>query len=183
MKTISLSCGQGGDRNRGLDRSWGWRAVFLGRLRAEDRRLAGRTIEFALERNSLWRVAGRVRGVRVDCSRGRLWLTQAGAAADVILRPGESFVANAEGAIVVQTVPGPNGTAEAAQGTLTVCMEAARLEIYRRQCAAAPVRIGMDLAERDRGGAWEHLAFVAVGLCGLFGVWYCLKTVLSLPWS
>jgi hypothetical protein len=182
MKIISLSRGRSGARNGVLDLRWLWSAPVPGQSPVPARAFPGQTMEFALERDSLWRVAGRVRGVRVDCSRGRLWLTQAGAAADVILRPGESFVANAEGAIVVQPVPGPNGTAEAALGTLTVCVGAARLKICRRHCAA-PVRIGMDLAERDRGGAWEHMAFIAVWLCGVFTVWYCLKTVLSLPWS
>jgi hypothetical protein len=111
-----------------------------------------------------------------------LWLTQAGAAADVILQAGQSFAADAGGAIVVQPVPSFNATKEAALGTLTVTPGAAQLHIHRSQSAAAPVRIGTDLADRDRRGMWEQLALIAVWLCGVFSVWYCLKTAFSLPW-
>ena len=182
MKMTSLSCGPGDERNGVRELSWRWGAALLGQRRAADRALPSRTIEFALDRNSLWRIAGSVRGARIDCHQGRLWLTQAGAAADVILQPGQSFVANAGGAIVVQPVPASDCMDEAALGTLTVTTGAARLKIHRRQTAAAPARIGMDLADRDRPGRWEELAFIAVWICGVFSVWYCLKTVLSLTW-
>ena len=182
MKMNSLSRGPGGERNGVLELPRRWGATFLGQRRAANRAIAGRTIEFALDTNSLWRIAGSVRGVRIECRQGRLWLTQAGAAADVILQPGQSFVANAGGAIVVQRVPSFNATDEAAFGTLTVTTVAARLKIHCRQTAAGPARIGMDLAGRDRAGMGEQLAFIAVWLCGVFSVWYCLKTVWSLPW-
>src|SRR5438309_8054256 len=100
MKMTSLSCSQVGERHGVLELPRRWGAAFLGQRRGADRAVAGRTIEFALDRNSLWRIAGSVRGVRIDCHQGRLWLTQAGAAADVILQPGQSFVAKAGGAIV-----------------------------------------------------------------------------------
>ena len=183
MKTISFSYGQAGDRNRGLDPSLRWRTALLGRRRATDRRLAGRTIEFTLDKNSLGHIAGSVRGVRIGCRLGRLWLTQAGAAADVILQPGQSFVADAGGAIVVQPVPGFDAPVEKAVGTLTVNTGAARLTIHPVQTIVAPSRIGMGQADRGRAGMWEHVAFITVWLCGGFSVWYCLKTFLSLPWS
>ena len=179
MKITSLSCGQGGERNGVLELPWRWGAALLGQRRAADRAIASRTIEFALDRDSLWRIAGSVRGVRIDCHRGRLWLTQGGAAADVILQPGQSFVAKAEGAIVVQSVSSFYATDEAAFGTLTVVTRAARLKIHRGQTVAAAARIGLDLDDRDRTGMWEQLAFIAVWLCGVFSVWYCLKTVLA----
>ena len=179
MKMTSLSCGQGRERHGVLELPWRWGAAFLGQRRAADRAIAGRTIEFALDSNSLWRIAGSVRGARIDCHQGWLWLTQAGAAADVILQPGQSFVAMARGAIVVQSVSSFNATDEAALGTLTVSTGAPRLKIHRGQTAAAPARIGMDLDNRDRTGMWEELAFIAVWLCGVFSVWYCLKTVFS----
>ena|SRR2546425_270624 len=182
MKMTSLSCSQGGERNGVLELPWRRSAALLGQRRVVDRAIAGRTIEFALDRNSLWRIAGSVRGVRIDCHQGWLWLTQAGAAADVILQPGQSFVARAGGAIIVQSVSSFNATDEAALGTLTVATGAGRLKMHRGQTAAGPARIGMDLADRDRAGMWEQLAFIAVWLCGVFSVWYCLKTVLSLPW-
>jgi len=155
MKMTLLSCGQNGERNGVLELPWRWGAAFLGQRRAADWERAGRTIEFALDRNSLWRIAGRVRGVRIDCRQGRLWLTQAGAVADVILQPGQSFVANGEGAIVVQPVPSFIAAEEAVLGTLTVTPGAARLQIHRRQMAAARARIGMDRADHDRTGMWE----------------------------
>ena len=183
MKITSLSIGWGGERNGVLELPWRWGAAFLGARRTADPAGVGRTIEFALERNSLWRIAGHVRGVRIDCRQGRLWLTQAGAAADVILQPGQRFVANARGAIVVQPVPASDGAEQAALGSLTVPRRAARLQIHRAQTAATPARIGMDLADRDRSGMWEQLAFIIVWLCSAFSVWYCLESVLSLPWT
>ena len=179
MKTTSLSCGQGGVRKGVLDLPWRWGIAFLGQRRVADRRSAGRAIEFAMDSHSLWRIAGRVRGVRIDCRQGRLWLTQAGAAADVILQAGQSFVADTGGAIVVQPVPSVSAIDQAALGTLTVTPGVARLQIHRRQTAAAPARVAMNLAGRDWTGMGEHLAFVALWFCGLFGVWYCLKSVLS----
>ena len=173
MKTTSLSCGQAGERNGVLELPWRWRAAFLRQRRAADRTSA---------RRAIWRIAGSVRGVRIDCRQGRMWLTQAGAAADVILQAGQSFVADAGGTIVVQPVPSFDATEEAVLGTLTVTPGAARLEIRRRQTVAASARIGMDMADRDRTAMWEQLAFIAVSLCGVFSVWYCLKTALSLPW-
>ena len=183
MKMTSLSRGRSCERNGVLELPWRWGAAFLGRRKAADQAGAGRAIEFALDSNCLWRIAGSVRGVRIDCRGGRLWLTQDGAAADVILQPGQSFVANAGGAIVVQPVPSSNAADEAALGTLTVTTAAARLKIRRGQATGAPARIGMDLVERDPTTKWEQLAFIAVWLCGVFGVWYCLKTLLSLPWQ
>ena len=185
MKMTSISYGQRGERNGALELPWRWGAAFLSPRRAAGRTSAGRPIEFAMDGNSLWRIAGSVRGVRVDCRQGRLWLTQAGAAADVILQAGQSFVADAGGAIVVQPVPSFDDTGqvsgEVVLGTLTVTPGAARLKIHRRHTVAASVRIGMDMADRDRTAIWEQLAFIAVSLCGVFSVWYCLKTVLSLP--
>src|SRR5439155_18238459 len=133
MKITSLSIGWGGERNGVLELPWRWGAAFLGARRTADPAGVGRTIEFALERNSLWRIAGSVRGVRIDCREGRLWLTQAGASADEILQPGQSFVANAGGAIVVQSVPLFDTKAADALGTLTVGPGAERLRIHRRQ--------------------------------------------------
>ena len=182
MKMTSLSRGRSSGRNGVLELPWRWGAAFLGKSQAGGRVSASRAIEFALDKNSLWRIAGSVRGVRIDCREGRLWLTQAGAAADVILQSGQSFVANAGGAIVVQPVPSFNTEDAAALGTLTVTTGAERLKIHRSQATAAPSRIGMDLADRDRTRLWEQLAFIAVWLCGVFSVCYCLKTLLSLPW-
>jgi hypothetical protein len=58
----------------------------------------------------------------------------------------------------------------------------ARLKIHRGQKSAALSRLRMDLMVRDQTGWWEQMVFIALWLCGLFSVGYCLKTVLSVPW-
>ena len=60
MKMTSLSCGQGRERHGVLELPWRCGAAFLGQRRAGDPAIADRTIEFALESNSLWRIAGSV---------------------------------------------------------------------------------------------------------------------------
>lgn len=57
----------------------------------------------------------------------------------------------------------------------------ARLKIHRGEKYAA--RLGMDLRVRDQTGWWDQLVLIALWLCGLFSVGYCLKAVLWLPWS
>ena len=84
---------------------------------------------------------------------------------------------------------GPNGAQESALsrgsalcGGQLATETTARLKIHRGQKSAALIRLGMDVSVRDQTGWWEQLVFVALWLCGLFSVGYCLKTVLSLPW-
>ena len=158
-------------------------ASLLGLRRAPDRPIGQRTIELALELDSLCRIAGHVRGARIDCRQGRLWLTQAGVAADVILQPGQSFMADGDGAIVVQSVPAVASVGPVAPGAHTVSAHAgARLELHRGPKTGAAARIGLDLADGQWTGWWEQLVFVVVWLCGVFGVGYCLKTALTLSW-
>ena len=82
---------------------------------------------------------------------------------------------------------GRNGAQESAMsrgsalcGRQLATEKTARLKIHRGEKYAA--RLGMDLRVRDQTGSWEQLVFVALWLCGLFSVGYCLKTMLSLPW-
>ena len=182
MRITSFFCAQGVERSGVLELPRRWGVAFLGLRRAASSATGGRTIEFRLGRNSLWSIAGSVRGVRIDCRHGRLWLTQAGAPADVILQAGQSFVADAGGAIVVQPLPGFNAPVETSVVALTVNLRSAERFKIHRGSGAAPARIGLGMADRDRIGLWEQLVFIALGLCGGFSVWYCLKTVLSLPW-
>ncbi|PYJ99635.1 MAG: hypothetical protein DME23_09110 [Verrucomicrobia bacterium] len=78
---------------------------------------------------------------------------------------------------------GPNGAQECALcGGQLATETTARLKIHRGQKSDALIRLGMDVSVRDQTGWWEQLVFVALWLCGLFSVGYCLKTVLSLPW-
>src|SRR5467141_268161 len=84
---------------------------------------------------------------------------------------------------------GRNGTQESVMsrgsalcGQQLATETTARLKIHRREKHAARTRLGMDLRLRDQTGWWDQLVLVALWLCGLFSVGYCLKTVLSLPW-
>jgi len=159
-------------------------AALFGLRRAADRPIAQRTIELTLESDSLCRIAGHVRGARIDCRQGRLWLTQAGAAEHVILQPGQNFVADGDGAIVVQAVPAVAARGPVALDTHTVSTGAAAcLNLHQGPKTGAPARIGMDLTDGHRTGWWEQLAFVVLWLCGAFSVGYCLKKALTLPWG
>ena len=179
MKRTSLLSGSGGQQGQVPELAWRWGAALFGRRRAAARHLTLRTLEFALDARSLWRIAGDLRGVRIECRRGRLWLTQAGAASDVILQPGQDFVAGPDGAIVVQPVFA--SADEIALGRVTLTGGAARLKFHPGLNAGAPARIGMDLSARERAASWEQLAFIVLWLCGLFSVGYCLQPVLWLP--
>jgi hypothetical protein len=156
-------------------------AALPGRRGADDRPAGRCAIDFALDADSLWQVTGRVRGARIECHQGRLWLTQSGAVADVILQPGQSFTAEGDGAIVVQQVSASIADG-IAFGTVTVSGGVARLKIQRGRKAGAATRLGMELAGGNRAFAWEQSAFIVLWLSGVFGVAYCLKAVLSLPW-
>jgi len=104
MKMISLfhDSDAGNGRVGVPELVWRSAAALFGRRRDADQNLAARALELALDARSLCRIAGHVRGLRIDCGQGRLWLTQAGASADVILQPGQGFTADREGPIVVQ---------------------------------------------------------------------------------
>jgi len=184
MKMISLfhsGPGGAGVRSGVPELAWRWGAALFGRRREGMPDLAQRTIELALDAHSLCRIAGHVRGVRIDCSQGRLWLTQAGAAADVILQPGQGFTAVREGAIVVQPVPTSAAQDEIALGTIAVASGAARFTIHRGRNAVAPARSGLNLPAEDLAERWERLVFIALWLCSAISVGYCLETLLSLP--
>ena len=43
-------------------------------------------------------------GLRVECVRGTLWITQAGEAEDYLARAGDEFVPSLQGRIVVQAI-------------------------------------------------------------------------------
>jgi len=89
-----------------------------------------------------------------------------------------------DGAIAVQPVPAAAAAVPIARGMLTVqAAAAARLKIRRGPKTGAASRIGMDPSGRDRTGWWEQLSFIALWLCSVFSVGYCLKTALLLSWS
>lgn len=184
MKMTSIFAGAG-DRRRavsGLARRWG--AALFGAGDADAGCGAGGRcrLEMVLERDSVWRIGGRTAGVRIDCRRGRLWLTQAGGGADVILNPGQGFAAAGDGLIVVQPVGDvvEDEGGVAALGALTVGEEEGAARFGRGR---APVRArGLEPEPGlRRAGLWEEGAFVTLWLCGLAGVGYCLASVLSLP--
>lgn len=146
-----------------------------------------RSVEFGLENDSVWRIAGLVRGLRVHCRAGRLWITQAGESTDRILNAGQSFVAREDGAMVVQAVSvgirGQNGAVSTGDKAVCVVMmpvETSPPPVSRGRCWAAKTRIGYDLIEPDRGPAGERIAFIVLWLSALTAIGYCLKTVIEL---
>ena len=44
------------------------------------------------------------RGTRIDCLRGRIWITEQGCAADIVLEAGQSYDISRDGAAVVQAL-------------------------------------------------------------------------------
>jgi len=147
---------------------------------------ARREIEFALDANSLWRVEGKVRGLRIDCRHGRLWITQEGSVADMILLPGESFVATDDGAVVVQSVSSKGNTRElsAIDGDIAFgeasVPGSVRLKISRTSKAVTRTRIGFDPVEGDPTASWERLAYAILWGCGLVGLAHCFRTAVWL---
>jgi hypothetical protein len=58
-----------------------------------------------LRDGGVWSTCSAKAGIRVRCAAGTLWLTHPAAPRDVILRPGESFVARpGTGKVVVQAL-------------------------------------------------------------------------------
>jgi hypothetical protein len=175
--------GPGGEQIGAPELVWRWGAPLFGNRRAADRPVARRILEFALDANSVCRIAGNIRGARIDCRQGFLWLTQAGANADVILQPGQNFVAAGDGAIVVQPVLAVAAADGGALGRITLMAgAAARLNIHPGPKPGTAGRIGLETSGRDQTGWWEQLAFIALWLCSVFSVGYCLRAVLSLSW-
>ncbi|HKS36592.1 MAG TPA: DUF2917 domain-containing protein, partial [Verrucomicrobiae bacterium] len=118
-----------------------------------------RRVEFALDADSLWRVEGNVRGLRIDCRQGRLWVTQEGSFADRILLPGQNFLAADGGAVVVQSVSPSEPSVihdGIAFGEASV-PGSVRLGITRTSKALTRTRIGFDRVESDRTASWERL--------------------------
>jgi hypothetical protein len=152
-----------------------------------------RSINFALDGKSLWRIAGRPSGLRIQCRKGRLWITQSGVAADVILHAGQDFVAVSDGAIVVQSVPAPaaerdDSTAAdlarepVAFGVVTLPAGRARSAVVSKRELVPPQGAGWDWARPDAAMRWEQLACGLAWLSALVAIAYCFKTVVGLPW-
>lgn len=53
--------------------------------------------------DEIWSGSPGARGMRLRCTAGTLWVTQAGGAGDHIVRAGDAFVTAARGKVVVQT--------------------------------------------------------------------------------
>lgn len=114
-----------------------------------------------LDDTSLCRVGGNVRGARLVGRHGRLWVTQTGNDRDVILRPGEIFVAETGGEIVVQSIP---SAAEVSLADLFA--DAARcgvtdFEVLRGQKTSL---CRLNTSEFARTDAWESRAYLALSI-------------------
>lgn len=164
----------------------GWSDGLEGRNYSKEDSAKSQTIEFVLDSKSLWRLAGRLHGVRIECRLGRLWITQEGAPADVILQSGQCFVATNAGVLIVQPVSSSaNRTASpAADGDIAfgaaIVPGSMRLRISRPPKTTTRSRIGFDRVESDPMAAWERLASAILCGCGLVGLAYCFKTALGL---
>lgn len=184
MKMASLLDGPRGG-NGAVRAALRWSVGLVERQTDAERHAGPRTVEFALDANSLWRVEGNVRGLRIDCRQGYLWVTQEGSVADRILQPGQSFVATDGGAVVVQSVPSkgnPGGLSaidDIAFGEANV-PGSVRSRISRTSKALTRTRIGFDLVERDPTASWERLAYAILWGCGLVGLAHCFRTAVWL---
>jgi len=186
MKTTSLfenpDTGPSGIQE--LARSWG--AGLTGRSirKADDAK--SRTIKFGLDSNSLWRIDGNLRGVRIECRLGRLWITQEGAAVDVILQSGQRLVATNDGVLIVQPVPSSANGTESSTAVNDITFGVAsvpgsvHVRISRRPKAKTRTRIGFDLVGTDPAAPWERLAYAVLWGCGLVGLAHCFRTAIGL---
>ena len=188
MKMMSMLYRLGRERNVVPEPPWRSES-WLNRRNRVEARVRLRSIELTLEGNSFWRITGNLRGLRIDCRKGPLWITQSGAAADVILHAGQRFVAG-EGTLVLQSEPSPEAETRdsptdgrtpesAAFGVLTTACGSAQIKVVRERGTVERTEAGVAWVRQD---AAENLAFGLVGLAALIAIGYCLNTVMGLPW-
>jgi hypothetical protein len=60
--------------------------------------------EFELQTGDLWKTRNNFRELRIRCLDGILWITQTGDPNDVVLTPGEEFVAKRQALVIVQSL-------------------------------------------------------------------------------
>lgn len=60
--------------------------------------------EVALVRGDFWRVDGQGMTHRVECQRGRIWITQSGSSEDIILSEDESREFCGEGLVLIEAL-------------------------------------------------------------------------------
>ena len=60
--------------------------------------------EFELHTGDLWKTRNNGRELRIGCVEGILWVTQTGDPNDVVLTPGEEFVAKRRALVIVQSL-------------------------------------------------------------------------------
>lgn len=61
--------------------------------------------DVALDRGEYFRLDGDRRGLRIQALEGRVWLTETGDRADIILQPGEAHRITRAGRILVEGLP------------------------------------------------------------------------------
>ena len=72
------------------------------RPQPEGRKFEG--AEFELHTGDLWKTRNNSRELRIQCVDGILWITQTGDPNDIVLTPGEEFVARRRALVVVQSL-------------------------------------------------------------------------------
>jgi hypothetical protein len=60
--------------------------------------------EFELRTGDLWKTRNNFRELRIRCLDGILWITQTGDSNDIVLTPGEEFVARRRALVIVQSL-------------------------------------------------------------------------------
>lgn len=62
--------------------------------------------QISLRQSETWQMSGDLRGEKIACLEGKLWITQPGDPTDYILEAGENFWVTRPGKIVVQALEG-----------------------------------------------------------------------------
>jgi hypothetical protein len=60
--------------------------------------------EVSLHKASLWRADGDLRGEKITCTAGQIWVTQENDLNDYVLNPGEIFWVTRSGTLLVQAL-------------------------------------------------------------------------------
>ena len=113
------------------------------------------THEPARSRHEAWRGSAACSGSRVECLAGTAWLTLDGDRRDIVLRPGQSFLVDADAQVLVCALDGGATVVDVLEPT----------PIRHREAGAGSIRFG----------AWS-IAAVCAGFASfaLFELWWTL---------
>jgi hypothetical protein len=78
--------------------------IMAGTYRPQPERRQHEGAEFELHTGDLWKTRNNFRELRIQCLDGILWITQTGDPNDIVLTPGEEFVARRRALVIVQSL-------------------------------------------------------------------------------